>query len=705
MAVIPENVKGAVDTDPWLEPFAEVLSERRYLADRWSYDIKHSTSDNSAQSLATFARKSYQAYGLHADPETKQIRYREWAPNAVRAFLVGEFNNWSTESHELKSKDAYGVFSITIPPLESGDFAIAHDSKLKILLVLPDGSHIYRLPAWITRATQPDKETARQFGPSYEARFWNPSVQYQFKNKRPAFERKTDSLRIYEAHVGISSPEPKVATYKEFTHTVLPRIRDLGYDAIQLMAIMEHAYYASFGYQVTNFFAVSSRYGTPEDLKELIDVAHGMGLLVLLDVVHSHASKNVDDGLNKFDGSDHQYFHSLASGRGEHPLWDSRLFNYGSFEVLRFLLSNLAFYIDVYQFDGFRFDGVTSMLYNHHGVGAGGAFSGNYNEYLSKEKSDVDHEALAFLMLANDLVHEILPDNGITIAEDVSGYPTLCLSRHIGGVGFDYRLAMALPDMWIKLIKEKSDDDWKMGDIVHNLVNRRHGEKVVAYAESHDQALVGDKTLAFWLMDAAMYTDMTLAKPLIPVVDRGIALHKLIRLITHTLGGEAYLNFEGNEFGHPEWLDFPNANNDDSYHYARRQFNLIEDPLLRYQHLNNFDKGMQNCERQFKWLNTPQAYVSLKHEVDKVIAFERNGLLFIFNFHPVESFADYRIGVEQPGCYKIILNSDRPEFGGHNRIDEPSSRFFTTDLRWNDRSNYIQVYIPTRTAIVLALAS
>ncbi|SCW02651.1 LAFE_0F11320g1_1 [Lachancea fermentati] len=703
MGEVPENVEGAVSLDPWLKPYAQVLSERRFLADRWLYDLKHATPDKSEQTLGEFTRNSYKTYGLHADPITKNITYKEWAPNASRAFLVGEFNNWDDSSHELKNRDEFGNFSLTIPPNEDGSYAIPHDSKVKVVFQLPSGEKIYRVPAWITRATQPDKETAKLFGPGYEGRFWNPPQKYQFKNKRPQFERQTDSLRIYEAHVGISSPEPKVASYKEFTKNILPRIRDLGYDAIQLMAIMEHAYYASFGYQVTNFFAISSRFGTPEELKELIDTAHGMGILVLLDVVHSHASKNVEDGLNRFDGSDHQYFHSVASGRGEHPLWDSRLFNYGNFEVLRFLLSNLAFYIDIYQFDGFRFDGVTSMLYNHHGVGAGGAFSGDYNEYLSKERSNVDHEALAYLMLANDLVREILPESGVTIAEDVSGYPTLCLPRDAGGAGFDYRLAMALPDMWIKLLKEKSDDEWEMGNIVYTLINRRHGEKVVAYAESHDQALVGDKTLAFWLMDAAMYTDMSVLQPLTPVIDRGIALHKLIRLITHSLGGEAYLNFEGNEFGHPEWLDFPNANNGDSYHYARRQFNLVDDHLLRYQFLNNFDKAMQSCERKYKWLNTPQAYVSLQHEVDKVIAFERNGLLFIFNFHPTESFTDYRIGVEQPGCYRIVLNSDRLELGGHNRIDEEKSKFFTTDLRWNNRSNYIQVYIPNRVALILAL--
>ncbi|ONH77980.1 1,4-alpha-glucan-branching enzyme [Saccharomyces cerevisiae] len=616
---IPDNVKGAVEFDPWLKPFADVLSERRYLADKWLYDITHATPDGSYQSLSKFARDSYKSYGLHANPETKEITYKEWAPNAERAFLVGDFNNWDTTSHELKNKDEFGNFTITLHPLPNGDFAIPHDSKIKVMFILPDGSKIFRLPAWITRATQPSKETSKQFGPAYEGRFWNPKNPYKFVHPRPKFSESVDSLRIYEAHV-----------------------------------------------------------------------------------VHSHASKNVEDGLNMFDGSDHQYFHSISSGRGEHPLWDSRLFNYGKFEVQRFLLANLAFYVDVYQFDGFRFDGVTSMLYVHHGVGAGGSFSGDYNEYLSRDRSFVDHEALAYLMLANDLVHEMLPNLAVTVAEDVSGYPTLCLPRSIGGTGFDYRLAMALPDMWIKLIKEKKDDEWEMGSIVYTLTNRRYGEKVVAYCESHDQALVGDKTLAFWLMDAAMYTDMTVLKEPSIVIDRGIALHKMIRLITHSLGGEAYLNFEGNEFGHPEWLDFPNVNNGDSYKYARRQFNLADDPLLRYQNLNEFDRSMQLCEKRHKWLNTKQAYVSLKHEGDKMIVFERNNLLFIFNFHPTNSYSDYRVGVEKAGTYHIVLNSDRAEFGGHNRINE-SSEFFTTDLEWNNRKNFLQVYIPSRVALVLAL--
>jgi 1,4-alpha-glucan branching enzyme len=584
-------------------------------------------------------------------------------------------------------RDQYGVWEIVIPPIKPGVCAIPHDSKLKISLIA-NHARLDRLPAWITRVTQDLKVS-----PVYDARFWNPPKEerYVFKHAHPP---KPRSVRIYEAHVGISTPEYRVGTYKEFTQSMLPRIRDLGYNTIQLMAIMEHAYYASFGYQVTSFFAASSRYGTPEELKELIDTAHSMGLTVLLDIVHSHASKNVLDGLNAFDGSDHHYFHE--GGKGQHDLWDSRLFNYGHHEVLRFLLSNLRFWMNEYQFDGFRFDGVTSMMYVHHGIGTG--FSGGYHEYFGDA---VDEEAVVYLMLANDAMHTLYPNRMITVAEDVSGMPLLCVPVSEGGVGFDYRLSMAIPDMWIKLLKEKSDDEWDIGNIVHTLTNRRHGEKSIAYAESHDQALVGDKTLAFWLMDKEMYTHMSDLTDMTPIISRGLALHKMIRLLVHSLGGEGYLNFEGNESGHPEWLDFPRVGNGDSYHHARRQWNVIDDPLLRYKYLTAFDSAMQHLEEKYGWLASPQAYVSLKHEGDKVLVFERAGLLFVFNFHPTSSFSDYRVGVDVAGTYRIVLSTDDKKYGGWGNIDT-NVEFHTTPLGWNNRKNWLHVYVPTRTAIVLA---
>ncbi|KAL3476077.1 1,4-alpha-glucan-branching enzyme [Aspergillus californicus] len=676
---VPSDGTGIIKLDPWLEPFQEAIQRRFKHVESW---IK--TVDETEGGLDKFS-KGYEVFGFNV-ADNGDITYREWAPNAVEAALVGEFNNWDPKANAMARND-FGVWEVLLPA-KGGVSAIPHNSKLKITMVTRKGERIYRIPAWTKRVVQDLKVS-----PVYESVFWNPpkTEQYTFKHSRP---RKPESLRIYEAHVGISSPETRVATYKEFTANMLPRIQYLGYNAIQLMAVMEHAYYASFGYQVNNFFAASSRYGSPEDLKELVDTAHSLGLVVLLDVVHSHASKNVDDGLNMFDGSDHLYFHSGA--KGQHELWDSRLFNYGSHEVLRFLLSNLRFWMEEYGFDGFRFDGVTSMLYTHHGIGTG--FSGGYHEYFGP---NVDDDGVMYLTLANEMLHRLYPEC-ITVAEDVSGMPALCLPYNIGGVGFDYRLAMAIPDMYIKLLKEKEDAEWDIGNLAFTLTNRRHGEKTIAYAESHDQALVGDKTLMMWLCDKEMYTNMSTLTEFTPIIERGMALHKLIRLVTHALGGEGYLNFEGNEFGHPEWLDFPRAGNDNSFWYARRQLNLTEDNLLRYKSLNDFDRAMQLTENKYGWLHSPQAHISLKHEGDKVLAFERANLLWVFNFHPTNSFTDFRIGVDVAGTYRIVLDTDDKAFGGLGRNNK-ETRFFTSNMEWNGRANFLQVYIPTRTAIVLAL--
>lgn len=684
-------IKGALDVDPWLEPFSPQLINRQLQFKEW-----HESLLKSEKSLDSFA-SSYEKYGVHADWNTKQITVTQYVPDVKEVSIVGDFNHWNPNSHKLGQANNFGLWSLTLDAVD-GEFVIPHDSRYKISMLLPSGERIYRLDPWVIRATPSTENTL------YEGRFWNPNPSDVYKRKTPRPKNK-DGIKIYEAHVGISTPEAKVGSYKNFTTKILPIIHRLGYNSIQLMAVMEHAYYASFGYQVTNFFAASSRFGSPEDLKELIDEAHRLGISVLLDVVHSHSSKNVEDGLNMFNGTDHYLFHGGA--KGNHDLWDSRLFNYSNYETLRFLLSNLKFYIEFYGFDGFRFDGVTSMLYKHHGLSYG--FSGDYNEYFNPDL--VDNDAITYLILAHKLLDEISIREDITlttIAEDVSGMPTLCLPVNKGGIGFDYRLSMAIPDMWIKILKHLTDEQWDLGLIVHTLTNRRYGEKCISYCESHDQALVGDKTIAFWLMDKEMYTNMSVMTELTPVIDRGISLHKLIRLLTFSLGGEGYLTFEGNEFGHPEWLDFPRVGNNESYHYARRQFNLIEDDLLRYKFLFEFDAAMQHLDTKYNILLSQQAYVSLKHEGDKVLVFERNGLLFIFNFNSTQSFPDYKVGVETPGVYQIVLNSDDPKFGGHGRIEEVTStgeklQFFTNNDPWNNRANSLFVYIPSRTAIVLQL--
>lgn len=626
----------------------------------------------------------HKTFGPQVDPDGN-IRWVEWAPAATCLHLTGEFNSWDRSSHPFRQVE-YGRWELVLPSMD-GKTAIKHGEKVKVLVNGDD-----RVSPWASYVIQPAKDRQHEEGVAYCQHFWNPPAQdaYVMRHPRPA---RPASLRVYECHVGISSWEGKVNTYKDFTATVLPRIVKLGYNTVQLMAVMEHAYYGSFGYQVTSFFAPSSRYGTPDDLKALVDTAHSLGLTMLLDVVHSHASKNVVDGLNMWDGSEAGYFH--AGERGNHPLWDSRLFNYTLWETLRFLLSNLRLWIEDFGFDGFRFDGVTSMLYHSRGLSG---FSGNYTEYFGL---NTDTEAVVYLMLANELVKKLLPDQGITVAEDVSGMPALCRPVTEGGTGFDYRLSMAVPDMWIKYLKEVEDDDWSMGHIVHTLSNRRWGEKCIGYAESHDQCLVGDKTIAFWLMDKEMYTGMGSLYPMNTVVSRGMSLHKMIRLLVHGLAGEGYLNFMGNEFGHPEWLDFPRVGNGESYHYARRQWNLADDQNLLYRHLNQFDAAMNHLESAHGWLASEPGYVSTKHEDDKVIVFERAGLVFCFNFHPSRSLPDYRIGVEVGGEYQIVLDTDWAELGGHGSRDrQATSHTDSSSKGFNGRRTEMMVYLPARTGAV-----
>ncbi|KAL4271873.1 hypothetical protein GQ457_13G019360 [Hibiscus cannabinus] len=678
---------GILDVDTALQPFKDHFQYRikNYVDQRTLFE-KHEGG------LEEFA-KGYLKFGFNKEDDG--IVYREWAPAAQEAQVVGDFNGWDGSNHEME-KNQYGVWSIKILDSE-GKPAIPHNSRVKFRFKRSDGQWVDRIPAWIKYATV----DPNAFGAPYDGVHWDPppSERYEFKYPRPP---KPKAPRIYEAHVGMSSSEPHINSYREFADEVLPRIKANNYNTVQLMAVMEHSYYASFGYHVTNFFSASSRSGTPEDLKYLIDKAHSLGLRVLMDVVHSHASNNVTDGLNGFDvgqSSQESYFHT--GKRGYHNLWDSRLFNYGNWEVLRFLLSNLRWWLEEFKFDGFRFDGVTSMLYHHHGINMG--FTGNYNEYFS-EATDVD--AVVYLMLANSLIHSILPDATV-IAEDVSGMPGLGRPVSEGGIGFDYRLAMAIPDKWIDYLKNKNDEDWSVKDLSWNLTNRRHTEKCISYAESHDQSIVGDKTIAFFLMDKEMYSGMSCLTDASPAIERGVALHKMIHFITMALGGEGYLNFMGNEFGHPEWIDFPREGNEWSYEKCRRQWNLVDTDHLRYKFMNAFDRAMNALDDKFPFLSSTKQIVSCADEENKVIVFERGDLVFVFNFHPESTYDGYKVGCDLPGKYRVALDSDAWEFGGHGRVAHDVDHFTTPEgipgvpeTNFNNRPNSFKVLSPARTCVV-----
>lgn len=654
---------GILKADPYLLPFEKDINLRVEL-----YKKKRKELLGNGKKLSAFAN-GHKYFGFHRT--RSGWVYREWAPAADEMYLTGDFNNWNIESHPLQ-KLPNGVFEIHIKgknTLKSGD---------KVQAVVINSSNILRrIPTYATRVVQ-DRETYIWCAEIEDDKPFLWSDSGFIPQKTPY---------IYECHIGMAQEEGKVGSYTEFTENILPRIKEAGYNTIQIMAIMEHPYYGSFGYQVSNFFAASSRYGKSGELKELINTAHSMGIAVLLDVVHSHAVKNTNEGLNEFDGTVYQFFHE--GEKGDHSAWGTKLFNYGKNEVIHFLLSNLKYWMEEFHFDGFRFDGVTSMIYNDHGLGS--AFC-NYDMYFSM---NTDTEAVTYLQLANELIHEINP-NAVTIAEDMSGMPGMCIPIKEGGIGFDYRLSMGVPDLWIKMLKEVKDDDWDMYKLWYELTSRRAEEKNIGYCESHDQALVGDKTIMFRLCDAEMYTNMSKFTPSV-AVDRGIALHKMIRLITASLSGEGYLNFMGNEFGHPEWIDFPREGNGWSYHYCRRQWSLVDDTNLRYCQLNEFDKKMIKLLKGGDLLSY-KAVERWIHQDDKIIIYTKGDYVFIFNFHPSKSFEGYFIPVEKSGVYKSVLCSDDEDFGGFSRVDTSLEyKTFQTPIGWHG----FKFYIPNRTAIVL----
>ena len=660
-----------IKNDSWLKPFEAAIVGRHQEAIKKESEL----TQNKKFSLSDFA-SGYLYFGLHRTKDGWVLR--EWAPNATEIYLIGDFSDWKKKDSYKLVQQKNGIWEINLSSnqLNHGD--------LYKLIVCWNGGEGERIPAWATRVVQ-DKDTH-----IFNAQVWNPEDKYEIKIKD--FKLNTNEpLLIYECHVGMAQQEEKVGSYNEFRIHVLPRIAQLGYNCIQVMAIQEHPYYGSFGYHVSNFFAASSRFGTPDELKQLIDAAHEMGIAVIMDIVHSHSVKNEVEGLANFAGDPNQYFY--PGERREHPAWDSLCFDYGKNEVIHFLLSNCKYWLEEYKFDGFRFDGVTSMLYYSHGLGE------SFTQYEDYYNGHQDDNAITYLTLANKLIHEVNP-NAITVAEEVSGMPGLALPFEDGGYGFDYRLAMNIPDYWIKLLKEKIDEDWKPSSMFWEVTNRRQDEKTISYVESHDQALVGDKTIIFWLIDADMYWHMQKGDETY-VVQRGIALHKMMRLLTSTTMNGGYLNFMGNEFGHPEWIDFPREGNRWSYKYARRQWDLVDNKNLTYHYMSDFDSSMLSLITNEKAFPN-QPIVEIWHDDDdQVLAYQRDDLIFVYNFNPSQSFTDYGFLVS-PGSYKVVLNSDNEVFGGNGFVDESVKHLTITDpLYKSENKEWLKLYIPARTAQVL----
>jgi 1,4-alpha-glucan branching enzyme len=669
MSGLEKRQKQLLKSDPYLKPFSDAIHRRLKRIE----DAEDRLTQNTGN-LLDFA-SSHDYFGLHF--HKNEWIFREWAPNATAIYLIGDRTGWEIRHNfALDKLSDNGIWEIHLPPdtLTQGDLY-----RLRIRWPGGEGD---RIPAYAQRVVQDPTSLI------FNAQVWLPQNSYCWK--LPNYHRPDEPPLIYEAHIGMAQDEEKIGSYREFTLKVLPRIVAAGYNTIQLMAIQEHPYYGSFGYQVTNYFASSSRYGSPAELKELIDTAHASHLSVIMDLVHSHAASNEVEGLSRFDGTPYQYFHD--GHRGRHEAWGSRCFDYNKPQVLQFLLSNCRYWLEDFRFDGFRFDGVTSMLYLHHGLGK------VYTSYEDYFNESVDEDALTYLALANRLIHNIRPD-AITLAEDVSGMPGLAVPQSKGGFGFDYRFAMGIPDHWIRLTKDTRDEDWSISNLWFELTNRRNDEKTISYAESHDQAMVGDQSLIFRLIGSDMYDHMRLDDDNFRVT-RGIGLHKMIRLITLATAGQGYLNFMGNEWGHPEWIDFPRPGNNWSLTYARRQWHLVDDRNLKYYLLARFDHDMIALAKTYHLFDSSTPVLLHEHSADQVIIFARGDLIFGFNFHPNRSFTDYRFDAP-PGTYQMILDSDAVDYGGYGRLTpEQQHSTISVDFEAENRQ-MLSLYLPARSAFVL----
>lgn len=668
LPVQSEQGLGILRIDPWIKPFAKDL------------ELRMSRYRNTRQALLgpegcfrDFAN-GHHFFGFHQIDDC--WIYREWAPAAESLHLIGDFNNWDRQSHPLSRKES-GVWEIVLP----GRQALTHLSRVKVV-VRHGGMDRDRIPLYIRKVIQ-DPQTH-----DFSGQIWAPEQPFNWTD---AGFRVTegDAPLIYETHVGMAQEKEAIGTYREFADNILPRVKMLGYNTVQIMAIMEHPYYASFGYHVSNYFAASSWFGTPDDLKYLIDRAHALGIAVLMDIVQSHAVKNLSEGINAFDGTTAQFFHE--GPRGDHSAWDSKLFNYGKHEVIHFLLSCTKFWLEEYHFDGFRFDGVTSMIYQDHGLGT--AFT-EYSKYFSLN-TDVD--ALTYLQFANELIKEVRPD-AISIAEDMSGMPGMCLPIEDGGIGFDYRLAMGMPDFWVNTLKLK-DDDWNMNKLWYELSTSRPAEKRIGYVESHDQALVGDKTLIFRMADKEMYWHMDKASQSLEI-ERAIALHKMVRFITISLGCEGYLTFMGNEFGHPEWIDFPREGNGWSFKHCQRLWSLADNHFLRYEDLKHFEIAMIGLMKGESLLGGGIPQPLWMDQACKILAFRKKDHVFLFNFHPNDSFEGFELPIHEDGVFQVVLDTDERQFGGQARIDHKTV-YETCQLTAHPEYAGIRVYSPCRTAMVL----
>ena len=584
----------------------------------------------------------YRKLGAHPTEMDGQkgVYFAVWAPNAKSVSVIGDFNNWDPNANRIEGHDEIGVWQIFIPGVNVG-------SMYKYFIIGSHDEQLYK---------------ADPYGNQSEFRPGTASIvadiahlswkDDEWMKKRETFDIEKDPMVIYECHIGSWMKHPACDNipegfynYREFAERCADYVKDMGYTHVELMGIAEHPFDGSWGYQVTGYFAPTSRYGTPEDFAYMIDYFHQKGIGVILDWVPAHFPKD-ECGLADFDGEP-EYEHKDPR-QGEHPEWGTKIFNYGRPEVKNFLLANALFWVEHFHVDGLRVDAVASMLYLDYGKEDGQWVANKYGE-------NKNLEAIEFFKHLNTLLRGRNP-GAVTIAEESTAWPKVTGDVEDGGLGFSMKWNMGWMNDFLEYMK--LDPLFRKGNHYKMTFSTSY-----AYSEKYILVLSHDEVVH---LKCSMWSKMP-----------GIYEDKFSNLkagYTYMCGhpGKKLL-FMGQEFGQQrewseerelDWFLLETPLNKQLQDYVRDLWHTYQKYPALY--ATDYDG------RGFEWINADDADRSIYSFVRKDPTNKTKNLLFVLNFTPMER-DDYRVGCFEPGTYHLVLNSMAPKYGG-------TSEFTQTDF-------------------------
>ena len=572
----------------------------------------------------------YKKLGAHLvnDGKNDGTYFAVWAPHAKSVSVIGEFNNWDSKACPMERNDPLGIYTAFVPEAKKGDL-------YKFCIETFSGSFIDKADPFANSAEMRPGTASRITDISNLK--WSDG---KWMEHRKTWDHHKEPMAIYEAHIGSWKRHPGedykgFYTYREFAHEAVSYLKEMGYTHIELMGIAEYPFDGSWGYQVTGYFAPTARYGTPEDFAYMINYFHKNKIGVILDWVPAHFPRDAH-GLADFDGT--PVYEYADPRKGEHPDWGTKLFDYGKNEVKNFLISNALFWVEHFHIDGLRVDAVASMLYLDYGRQDGQWVANKYG-------GNQNLEAIEFFRHMNSVVLRRNP-GVVTIAEESTAWPMVTGKPKDGGLGFSMKWNMG----WMHDFTEymKLDPYFRKG--AHNLMTFASS---YAYSENYILVLSHDEVVH---LKCSMLNKMP-----------GLGFDKFANLkvgYAFMMGhpGKKLL-FMGQEFAQlREWSE---ARELDWYLLKEEEHQAIQNFYKDLLHLYRKNKALyeEDCSPEgFEWVNADDGYRSvysfIRHSKDN-----KKNLLFVCNFTPME-WEDYRVGVSRRKQYKLILNSDEPQYGG-----------------------------------------